>query len=48
MAGTVRRRGRSVVIRPSRFVRATMGPMTKVLNPTIMKLAGRPHFRLPR
>lgn len=31
---------------PSRFVSMVMGPMTKVLNPFIVKLAGRPHFRM--
>jgi len=35
-----------VVTRPSRFVRVAMGPMTKVLNPMIRKMAGRPHFRM--
>jgi deazaflavin-dependent oxidoreductase (nitroreductase family) len=29
---------------PSRFVRIVMGPMTKVLNPMIRRLAGRRHF----
>jgi len=35
-----------VVTRPSWFVRVAMGPMTKVLNPVIRKMAGRPHFRM--
>ena len=35
-----------VVTRPSMFVRVAMGPMTKVLNPVIRKMAGRPHFRM--
>jgi len=30
---------------PSRFVRAVFGPLTKVLNPVIVKLAGRRHVR---
>lgn len=30
---------------PSRLVRATFGPMTKILNPVIVKLAGRRHVR---
>jgi deazaflavin-dependent oxidoreductase (nitroreductase family) len=30
---------------PSRLVRATFGPLTKVLNPAIVKLAGRRHVR---
>jgi deazaflavin-dependent oxidoreductase (nitroreductase family) len=30
---------------PSRLVRATFGPLTKVLNPVIVKLAGRRHVR---
>jgi deazaflavin-dependent oxidoreductase (nitroreductase family) len=29
---------------PSRFVKIVIGPMTKVLNPLIVRLAGRPHF----
>jgi deazaflavin-dependent oxidoreductase (nitroreductase family) len=29
---------------PSRFVTLIMGPMTKVLNPLVVKLAGRSHF----
>ena len=37
--------GRSTpaVVRPSRFVRVVIGPMTKVLNPVMLKLAGRRH-----
>ena len=31
---------------PSRFVKIVMGPMTKILNPLIVKLAGRPHFHV--
>jgi deazaflavin-dependent oxidoreductase (nitroreductase family) len=31
---------------PSRFVKTVMRPMTRVLNPLIMKLAGRPHFHM--
>ena len=31
------------VVRPSRFVRMVIGPMTKVLNPVMLKLAGRRH-----
>jgi deazaflavin-dependent oxidoreductase (nitroreductase family) len=31
---------------PSRFVKIVMGPMTKMLNPLIVKLAGRPHFHM--
>ena len=31
---------------PSRFVKIVIGPMTKVLNPLTVKLAGRPHFHL--
>jgi deazaflavin-dependent oxidoreductase (nitroreductase family) len=34
------------VVGPSRFVRVVMGPMTRVLNPAIMRLAGRRHFRM--
>jgi len=30
---------------PSRLVRATFGPLTKILNPAIVKLAGRRHVR---
>jgi hypothetical protein len=32
--------------RPSLFVRVVMGPMTKVLNPAIRRLAGRPHVQM--
>jgi len=31
---------------PSRFVKIVMGPMTKILNPLIVRLAGRPHFHM--
>jgi deazaflavin-dependent oxidoreductase (nitroreductase family) len=31
---------------PSRFVKIVMGPMTRMLNPLIVKLAGRPHFHM--
>jgi deazaflavin-dependent oxidoreductase (nitroreductase family) len=34
-----------VAIGPSRFVRAVFGPLTTVLNPVIVKLAGRRHVR---
>jgi deazaflavin-dependent oxidoreductase (nitroreductase family) len=33
------------VIRPSRLVRVTFGPVTRMLNPAIVKLAGRQHVR---
>lgn len=33
-------------VRPSPFVKIVMGPMTKMLNPLIMKRAGRPRFRM--
>jgi deazaflavin-dependent oxidoreductase (nitroreductase family) len=33
------------VIRPSRLVRVTFGPVTRMLNPAIVKLAGRRHIR---
>lgn len=32
------------VVRPSRFVRVVIRPMTKVLNPVMMRLAGRRHM----
>jgi deazaflavin-dependent oxidoreductase (nitroreductase family) len=35
-----------LVTRPPWFIRVAMGPMTKVLNPVILKMAGRPHFRM--
>jgi deazaflavin-dependent oxidoreductase (nitroreductase family) len=35
-----------VVTRPSWFVKVAMGPMTKVLNPAMRRLAGRPHFQM--
>lgn len=31
---------------PSGFVKIVMGPMTRILNPLIVKLAGRPHFHM--
>lgn len=31
---------------PSRFVKTVMGPMTKMLNPLIIKFAGRPRFHM--
>jgi deazaflavin-dependent oxidoreductase (nitroreductase family) len=31
------------VVRPSRLVAVVMGPLTKVLNPVMLKLAGRRH-----
>ena len=31
---------------PSLVVRIVMRPMTKMLNPMILRLAGRPHFRM--
>src|SRR5215472_957448 len=34
------------VVRPSPVVRVVMGPMTRVLNPLIKKLAGRRHFTM--
>ena len=34
------------VVRPSPLVRVVMGPMTRVLNPLIKKLAGRRHFMM--
>jgi deazaflavin-dependent oxidoreductase (nitroreductase family) len=34
------------VVRPSRLVAVVMGPMTKALNPVMMKLAGRRHVRM--
>jgi deazaflavin-dependent oxidoreductase (nitroreductase family) len=32
------------VVRPSRLVAVVMGPMTKILNPLLTRLAGRRHF----
>lgn len=37
--------GGSATVRPSPFVRAVLRPMTAVLNPVIVKLAGRRHVR---
>ena len=34
------------VVRPSRFVRAAIRPMTRVLNPVMMTLAGRRHMSM--
>jgi deazaflavin-dependent oxidoreductase (nitroreductase family) len=34
------------VIRPSRLVAVVMGPLTKVLNPVVLKLAGRRHVMM--
>ena len=36
--------GTPTAIRPSLLVRTTMGPVTRVLNPAVMKLAGRRHI----
>jgi deazaflavin-dependent oxidoreductase (nitroreductase family) len=36
----------AVPVPPSRFVKIVMRPMTRVLNPFIVRLAGRPHFRM--
>ena len=33
-------------VRPALFVKIVMGPMTKVLNPLIVKRAGRKNFRM--
>jgi deazaflavin-dependent oxidoreductase (nitroreductase family) len=33
-------------VAPSLFVRVVIGPMTKVLNPLILKFAGRRHFAM--
>jgi len=35
----------SAVVRPSRFVRAVFAPLTRILNPVIVRLAGRRHVR---
>ena len=34
------------MVGPSRFVRVVIGPMTKVLNPVMLKLAGRRHVMM--
>jgi hypothetical protein len=34
------------VVRPSRLVAMVMGPLTKLLNPVMRKLAGRRHVRM--
>ena len=36
--------GRPEPVGPSRLVRIVVKPLTRLLNPLIMKLAGRPHF----
>ena len=36
----------TTVVRPSRLVAVVMGPLTKVLNPVMRKLAGRKHMRM--
>ena len=33
------------MVRPSRLVAMVMGPLTKVLNPVMVKLAGRRHVQ---
>ena len=38
--------GTPAVVRPSRLVALVMGPLTKVLNPVMRKLAGRRHMRM--
>ncbi len=38
--------GAPAVVRPSWFVRAVMGPMTRVLNPAMMRLAGQRHVMM--
>ena len=38
--------GAPAVVRPSRFVRVVIRPLTKVLNPVMMTLAGRRHVRM--
>jgi deazaflavin-dependent oxidoreductase (nitroreductase family) len=43
MPAAVPGRSTPAVVRPSRFVRVVIGPMTKVLNPVMMRLAGRRH-----
>jgi deazaflavin-dependent oxidoreductase (nitroreductase family) len=37
--------GTPTTVSPSRLVRATFGPLTWILNPAIVKLAGRRHVR---
>jgi deazaflavin-dependent oxidoreductase (nitroreductase family) len=37
--------GTPAVVRPSRFVRSVFGPLTRILNPVLVKLAGRRHVR---
>ena len=36
----------AAVVRPSRLVAVVMGPLTKVLNPVMRKLAGRRHVMM--
>jgi hypothetical protein len=36
------------VVRPSRLVAVVIGPLTKVLNPVMLKLAGRRHVMMVR
>ena len=36
----------TAVVRPSRLVRVVMRPLTKVLNPATMTMAGRRHVRM--
>jgi hypothetical protein len=38
--------GPGIAARPSRFVRGVMGPMTRVFNPILCRLAGRKHFKM--
>jgi deazaflavin-dependent oxidoreductase (nitroreductase family) len=38
--------GRLEPVAPSLVVKIVMRPMTKVLNPLVRRLAGRPHFRM--
>ena len=38
--------GRFTFSKPPAFVRLVMGPMTRVLNPLIRRLAGRRHFHM--
>jgi deazaflavin-dependent oxidoreductase (nitroreductase family) len=45
MTGTTRPAAAEVV-GPSRLVTVVMAPLTRMLNPVIMRLAGRRHFRM--
>jgi len=38
--------GAPAVVRPSWFVRVVIRPLTKVLNPVMMTMAGRRHVRM--